>query len=191
VGLLEYNRTNGASSPQSQALLAGVGIRIGKPFHETIETSATEHLIVDQSVHLYLGTAIQNSFKSESDSGYQIEYRRQLSPTWEWSAAYTNEGALGTFQRDGLVGQIWYGDWFLDQRLKLAAGAGPFVANTWDLDPDTRKITDRNLRLNGRITVLVGFRISEQVLLSAAWNRTATDDHRDTDLIVLGLGYGW
>jgi hypothetical protein len=191
VGLLEYNRTNGASDPQTQALLVGVGIRIGKPFHETVEAPSKEKLAVDQSLNLYVGKAIQNSFSSESDSGYQIEYRHNITTTWEWSAAYSNEGTLGTFQRDGAVAQIWYGDWFMDQRLKLAFGGGPYVANTWDVDPVTRQVSNATVRLNGRITVLVGFRTSRQVLVSAAWNRTATTDHRDTDLIVLGLGYGW
>jgi hypothetical protein len=120
-----------------------------------------------------------------------VEYRNQVTPTWEWSAAYTNEGVLGTFQRDGLVGQAWYGDWFQDQRLKLAFGLGLFVANTYTIDADTREITDRHVRTNGRVTVLVGFRVKQQALVSLAWNRTATTDHTDTDLIVLGLGYGW
>lgn len=191
IGLLEINRTEGASSPQSQALLAGIGIRIGKPFHETVGAPSTRNLIVDQSVNLYVGTAIQNSFSSESDSGYQVEYRQNFAPTWEWSVAYSNEGSLGTFQRDGFVAQAWYGDWFLDQKLKLAFGAGPYVTNTRELDPQTREITGRQVKVVGRITVLVAYRTSRQVLLSAAWNRTATDDHKDTDLIVAGLGYAW
>lgn len=191
VGMLELNRTNGAGDPQTQAVLVGLGLRIGQPFHETIEARDPDRRPPVHSVHFYAGTAIQNSFKSETDSGLQVEYRHQMAPTWELSGAYTNEGALGTFERDGFVSQIWYGDWFLNRGMKLAFGIGPFLANTWDLDPETRKVTHRALSLNARLTALMAFRLGRQTLLNVAWNRTATPDHRDTDLIVLGLGYAW
>ncbi len=191
VGMLEYNRTAGASDPQTAALLLGLGYRIGKPFHQTVAAPTDAMIALNRSVNVYVGKAIQNSFSSESDSGYQLEYRRNFRPTWEWSAAYSNEGVLGTFQRDGLVLQAWYGDWFHDQRFKIAVGAGPYISNTRDIDPVNRTTLDRQVRVDGRITVLVSFRVGQQCLASLAWNRTATADNKDTDLIVLGLGYGW
>lgn len=190
VGMLELNRTARGDEPQTQSILAGLGFRMGKPLTESSLSTDVEVQDIHQSVDFYYGTAIRNSFQSETASAYQVEYRRNFRPTWEWSLGYCSEGNLGPIRREGLVSQAWYGGWFMDQRLHLAFGAGAYLNRIGESD-SSGKVEDHDVRISPRVTLSIQYRPTAHGLISLAWNRTGTSFDEDSDVIVGGIGYAW
>lgn len=46
-------------------------------------------------------------------------------------------------------------------------------------------------RLRRRLTVTTSYRFSDRWFTRFNWNRVMSNDSRDTDLFLLGLGYRW
>ena len=47
------------------------------------------------------------------------------------------------------------------------------------------------LDIAGLFTVTAGYRISDRWFTRFNWNRVMSNDSRDTDIFLLGLGYRW
>lgn len=67
-----------------------------------------------------------NADKNGSSYSWQLEYREDLSEHLAASLSYLNEGHIPAHHRDGNALQLWAKDDFLDQRLSVSGGIGPY-----------------------------------------------------------------
>jgi len=185
---VQVNRTLGGGEPVTQAVLLGLLLRIGHPEPESPHPPAVREGEGRQEVLFYYGQTILNSGVSETSDAYEVAYRRRISPHWSWSASYVNEGAPEKVRRDGVDLQMWLDGFFLERRLRLGVGFGPYATRVehYEGGPDRDDV-----RLSGRITLAAGWRLSSQWTAHVAWSRTATTYHRDTDVLAAGLGFDW
>lgn len=190
---VHVNRTLGGRDPVTQAVLLGLLYRIGPAEPSVPRADAPSAAFPrtgegTQEIRFLYGQTILNSDVSETSDAYELAYRRRLSPHWAWSAAYVNEGSPERFRRDGLSLQAWLEGFFLEGRLRLGVGFGPYATRVEHYEAGL----DRDdVRLSGRVSLAAGWRLAPQWTVHLAWNRTATTYHRDTDVLAAGLGFDW
>lgn len=186
---IQLNRTAGGRAPTTQSVLLGLALRPGSPAPITTRAEAIRRDEGVNDLRFYFGQTILNSDVSETSDAYELSYHRRISPHWAWSASYVNEGSPERLRRDGLSLQAWLEGFFLDRRLRLGVGAGPYA--TW-VEHYGGKGPDRDdARLSARISLEVGWRLGNQWTSYFTWNRTATSYHRDTDVLSAGVGFDW
>lgn len=185
---VQVNRTLGGREPVTQGMLLGLLWRIGPSEAPAPRPPASPEGEGRQELLVAFGQTILNSDVSQTSDAYEIAYRRRLAPHWSWSASYVNEGTPEKLRRDGLNLQAWLDGFFLEHRLRLGLGFGPYATRVehYGKGPDRDDV-----RLSGRITLAAGWRLASQWTVYATWNRIATTYHRDTDLLAAGLGFDW
>ncbi len=185
---VQLNRTLGGRDPVTQAVLLGLLLRIGPAEPAAPSPPARQAGEGRQEVLFYYGQTILNSDTSQTADAYEIAYRRRISPHWSWSAGYVNEGSPEKVRRDGVSLQAWLDGFFLERRLRLGMGVGPYATRVehYEGGPDRDDV-----RLSGRVTLAAGWRLAPQWMAHFTWNRTATSYHRDTDVLAAGLGFDW
>ena len=136
-------------------------------------------LTTRNEITLLAGASVPNSGGADA-LATSLEYRRSLTRYFEWTIGWLNEGA--SVSRTGPVTQIWAGRRFFDDRLALGFGAGPYLA--YD-SHDDRNVT----KVNWLVGATVSYRFLPQWAIRATYNRVTTDNNRDTDIVVAGIGY--
>jgi hypothetical protein len=84
--------------------------------------------------------------------------------------------------RYGLTTQLWLAKPFLDDRISLGIGLGPYFA----ID---RRLESRKERLPIIFSTTGSYRINQDWLFRATWDRIITRYDRDTDIFLGGIGY--
>jgi hypothetical protein len=84
--------------------------------------------------------------------------------------------------RYGLTTQIWLAKPFLDDKISLGIGIGPYFA----LD---RRLKTQQGRMPIMFSTTGSYRINENWLIRATWDRVITTYDRDTDIFLGGIGY--
>jgi len=80
-------------------------------------------------------------------------------------------------------------DAFLARRITLGFGAGLY--SFVDREPPPDSGGSKRLDIAGLLTVTTSYRLSDPWFIRFNWNRVMSNDSRDTDLFLLGLGYRW
>ena len=137
----------------------------------------------------FLGQVVVNRPGNDSGIGSGIEFRMGIDEHLDWTATWLNEDVAGTFHRAGLGTQIWLVDAFLDRRVTLGFGAGLYSFVDREPLPDTAE--NERLDIAGLVTVTTSYRFSDRWFTRFNWNRVMSNDSRDTDIFLLGLGYRW
>ena len=116
-----------------------------------------------------------------------MEYRRGLSEHIDWTASWINEGDARIVRRNGLVTQLWAVRESFGDRLALGVGLGPYFA----IDRHNAPVAGRarDVRISGIFTASAALRLGSRFSLRGSWNRVLTDYNRDTDIVLVGLGY--
>ena len=146
--------------------------------------SATGHELT-----LSAGRTIVNSFNSEHAAAASLEYRRGLGRHLDWTLAWLDEGDAGVLRRQGLATQLWLVQPRMDERLALGVGAGPYLAI--DREQDKSGAGSEHKRLAALLSVSARYRVSPGFLLRLSWSRVLTDYHRDSDVLLAGVGYAF
>jgi len=174
----------------SNAYLAGIGYRLWKdadaPFGRGEGDPART---TGYEVMPFLGLVVVNSPGNEHGIGSGVEFRMGIDKHLDWTVTWLNEDVPGTLDRIGLGTQIWVVDAFLARRITLGFGAGLYSFVDFEPPPDSGK--SRNLDIAGLLTVTTSYRFSDRWFTRFNWNRVMSNDSRDTDIFVLGLGYRW
>jgi len=174
----------GNQSFDTLSALAGIGYQLDAPPSKgpdvkgaTLSEKATENELT-----LFGGETVVNIPGDGHSSAVALEYRRGLWRYLEWTVGALYEGKSALIDRYGLTTQIWLAKPFLDDRIALGIGVGPYFA------------FDRRLKTQqGRLPIIFSttgsYRISQDWLIRATWDRIITTYDRDTDIFLGGIGY--
>ena len=184
---LRANHVRTYGSFDTNAVLLGVGYRWEaglideEPIPGVTPTARNE-------INLLIGQTVVNSFASESSMATSVEYRRSLRRWADWTVSFLNEGDARLIRRNGAATQLWLVRRAHDDRVALSVGAGPYLAID-RRNPDTQRSGGE--RLAGLITFSARYSFTPHWHVRASWNRVLADYHRDTDVFLAGVGYGF
>ena len=134
-------------------------------------------------ITLFTGKTIVNSFESETATAHSFELRHAFGPLLRGSVAWLDESDARLVNRQGLLAQAWLEPSFQGERATLGIGYGPYIASD-----DQRR--DRNGAFgSGVITLTASLRFAQHWVGRVSWNRVVSRYDRDTDVILLGIGY--
>jgi hypothetical protein len=137
----------------------------------------------------FLGQVVVNRPDNDSGIGSGIEFRMGIDEHLDWTVTWLNEDVPGTFHRTGLGTQIWLVDAFLARRITLGFGAGLY--SFIDREPPPGSTASSRLDIAGLVTVTASYRFSDRWFTRFNWNCVRSNDNRDTDIFLLGIGYRW
>ncbi len=188
---LTANHIHPAGDIDTNSLLLGLGYHLGRG---RAEEPAARRPVGDSppwttgsELTPFLGATIRNDLESRAGIAAGIEYRRGFAPNLDWTVSWLNEDNPRGIRRNGLAAQVWLVDSFIRRRIVLGIGAGVYTFYDRTPPPGTHGRVD----LAGIVTMTAGCRLAGRWIARASWNRVMTDDDRDSDVIVLGAGYGW
>jgi hypothetical protein len=191
TGSLRLNRVQAPGATNSTALVAGVGYRFGggEPRRSDGSAAPLPNAAENMEVDAMMGGTVVNSLSSETGFAKAISLRYSPSRHIGVSLTYLDEGevdagAAGTGLRAGIAPQVWGHDQ-LTPRLSVGAGLGPYFATTRLRLPDGKQASSLAIL----VSVTASYAISDRLTGRMTWNRVATDYSRDTDVLLLGLGY--
>ncbi|MDA8431154.1 MAG: hypothetical protein M0T70_18015 [Geobacteraceae bacterium] len=174
----------GDKSFDTLTALAGIGYQLDAPPSKGPDVKGT-HLFdrnTENEVTLLGGETVVNIAGDGHSRAAALEYRRGLWRFVEWTAGALYEGKSSLINRYGLTSQLWLAKPFLDDRISLGIGAGPYFA----LD---RRVDIRRVRVPIIFSTTGSYRITQNWLIRATWDRVITTYDRDTDIFLGGVGY--
>ena len=164
-------------------LLFGVGYKLDKDDASMYRDAPTRPAVRRDEVTLFVGKTYVNSLESETDPAISIEYRHAFGPVFRGSVAWLNEGNSHLVGRYGIVTQAWYEPSFSGDRFTLGIGFGLYVAVDEDREGDHGAFGA------GMFTMTASYRMGQDWTARFSWNRVLSNYDRDTDVILLGVGY--
>jgi hypothetical protein len=182
------NHIKAAGSFDSTAVLFGVGYQLEAPQGRGPLTRASVRSDVKtgNEVALFVGRSILNSLESEDAMAWAFEYRRGLFPYIDWTIGWLQEGDNHALRRNGVTSQLWLVRPFLDDKLTLGVGVGPYVAVDRYSHPQTGGESPD--RIAGLVTLTGSYRFGSRLFARVSWNRIVTEYSRDSDVILVGGG---
>ena len=185
------NHIHPESDTNSNTYLVGVGYLLWKEAAPPSGPRPVDRpaMTTGYEVMPFLGQIVVNRPGNDSGFGSGVEFRMGIDELFDWTVTWLNENVPGTMDRTGLGTQIWLVDAFLARRITLGFGAGLYSFVDREPVPDTGE--NERLDIAGLVTVTAGYRFSGPWFTRFNWNRVMSNDSRDTDLFLLGLGYRW
>lgn len=187
---LRFNRIVARNSFDTNALMFGLGYQLEPAPGRGAQASAPRQLgkTTNNEITVFLGQTIVNSFSSERDHAWALEYRHGLARHVDVTLAVLNEGDARLVRRTGISAQIWgVREVLASDRLVLGIGFGPYLAIDRNRDSATGDGGDS--ALSWMITASAAYRLSQRWDARVSWNRISTNYNRDTDVILFGAGY--
>ena len=179
---VRVNHVKAHGEGDSNSILVGLGYELRNvPDRERQKTEAPG----DRLLMVQAGQAIVNSFESERARAYGIEYRDTVTQNMEWSVTALNEGRVGLVQRKGVAAQIWLLRPFTDRTVLELGGGGYQMrdrVNRGDATEESKK------HLVPIITIGMRYRINPDWRAQLSFSRVVTDYHRDSDILLVGVG---
>lgn len=186
---LRVNRVIASDSIDTTAVLFGVGYQLDAPKSRgpLTDTAPQGHKTTDNELTVFVGQTVVNSFGSERDTARVLEYRRGLSEHVDWTVSVIDEGDTRLVRRDGAATQLWLVRESFERRLAIGIGLGPYFSiNHRDAALSGQHT---NHKVSAMFTATAAVRVSPRVSLRGSWNRVLTDYSRDTDIVLVGVGY--
>lgn len=119
---------------------------------------------------------------------WQLEYRQDLTKHFALSVSYLNEGHFPNHHRDGHAIQLWVQTGFLDGRLSLAGGIGPYLY--YDTTPEPAGTFSFNKHGWGALCSASATWYTESPLFfQLRGNLIESDSAIDTVSAAFGIGY--
>lgn len=182
---LRVDRISTGDSLDSTAIMAGMGYRLpqdSRTYWRDLEANGTR--VPVNEVALLLGQTIVNSFESETSRlAATIEYRRVFGPYLRGTLAWIDEGDARLVRRHGIVAQLWLEPTFDRARYTLGAGLGTYIA------VDDEREDKGGSFASGIVTLTASYHLGQRWVARFSWNRIVSKYDRDSDIILLGVGY--
>lgn len=172
----------------------GVGYRLWRGNPDTCPVPATEPCpspskTTGDEIMPFIGQTIVNSLEDQKGVAMGIEFRKGIADNVDLTVTWLNEGDPDVIRRDGIASQLWLVDAFYDRRMTLGIGAGGYFY--LDRKNPAGSQNRVNSDLAGLISLTASYRFADRWFTRLNWNRVVTNYNRDTDVIVLGVGYRW
>lgn len=178
---LRLNRVVADASPSTTSAALGFGYRFSDNAPPPDSSSAPATSIPGWEVLGYLGSTVQNA--SHGNTG-AIEVRRELTEHLVAVAQFsTRDGDIGIGWHQALIVQVW-AQQQLTPRFSVGAGAGIIVVG------EDYGVSYYGAPHNPAAAVSVGFAysLSHSWDARASWTRIGTNDNKDTDMFLFGVG---
>jgi hypothetical protein len=189
---LMVNRISPSSEIQTTTASVGLGYWFGQDLRpkpgKLGDAPAMKEYVTENEIIAYGGQSIVNTFFSEKARAYAVEYRRGLAAHLDWTLSGIYEGDPQIIRRNGLATQVWAVNTFFNERVFVGAGLGPYFYID-HRHPRTGQTVPAAIA--PIVTFTLGWQLSEHWITRLAWNRVVTTNSRDSDIILLGLGYRW
>jgi len=187
---LRFNRIVARNSIDTSALMLGIGYQLEPVSERGPQVSAPPQLgkTTNNEITAFVGQTIVNSYHSERDRAWALEYRRGLGRYVDMTLGVLNEGDPRLIRRTGLTAQIWgVREVLASDRLVLGIGFGPYLAVDKHRAPAPGEGGTSDF--SWIFTATAAFRLSRHWDARVSWNRIDTNYNRDTDVILFGAGY--
>jgi hypothetical protein len=186
---LRGNYVLAESDINTTSIVMGIGYQLDAPSTPGPRTKATAQpgKTTNNEIAVFVGSAVVTNDGPDQAVAGGIEYRRGIFRYLDWTIGWLYEGDSELLCRNGISTQIWPTRAFLGNRLTLGIGLGIYVA--LDTRHNPRPGEDEASRLAGIITPTVSYRFGESWLVRFSWSRTVTNYNRDTDVMLVGIGY--
>jgi hypothetical protein len=160
----------------------GVGYQLDKPTTPGPLTGPSPAPAQDlkDEITFFGGRTVTNAGKDAATGMESLQYRRNLAPHIDWTIGWLNEHH--PVSRTGPVTEIWAGRTFVDDRFGLEIGLGPYVGYDYHGAYNAT-------RLSWLASLSGSIRFTEHWLLRGTWDRVTTNNDRDTDIFMAGIGY--
>ena len=175
-----HARTHGKGD--SNSVLVGMGYELRNVPDDVRERNQAPG---DNMLIVQAGQAIVNSFESERARAYGIQYRGTVTDNMEWSTSYLNEGRVGLVQRSGVTAQLWLLRPFTD-RTVLELGAGGYLMR--DRINRSNALEEATTNFVPIVSIGARYRLSPDWRAEFSWSRVITEYHRDSDVLLFGVG---
>jgi putative salt-induced outer membrane protein YdiY len=167
-------RTSYVVAPQMRTMpiLFGVGYKF-----DSLSTGRSSD---KNEFNIFIGDSIVNNSGEKAGFAKGVEYRRKLLDHMDLTVSYLNEGNNERVQRQGIATQLWATQKVSD-RIDVGIGGGLYEAHD--------KYRDSTLDTNGIITMTGSYRLYDNWFARVSWGRIVSNYDKDSDLILVGLGY--
>lgn len=191
-GRITVNRIAPSSEIQTTTASVGLGYWFGQDLRpkpgELGDAPAMTEYVTENEIIAYGGQSIVNTLFSEKARAFALEYRRGLANHLDWTLSAIYEGDPHIIRRNGLATQVWAVNTFYNRKVFVGAGIGPYFF----LDHRHPQHQENfPAAIAPIVTLTLGWQLSEHWITRLAWNRVITSNSRDSDIILLGLGYRW
>lgn len=188
---LRMNRVQIRGGTNSTALVAGLGYRFGAEHNGGSGNRAESWLAIAGPMEFdaMRGGSIVNSMSSEADPAKALSLRYFPIKHLGVSLTYLDEGRLEVRnvvigRRVGLSPQVWLQEQ-LTPRLSVGVGLGPYFATKKLHRSDGEEASS----VSALVSVTAAYAITPAWTGRLTWNRIGTNYDRDTDVVLLGVGY--
>ncbi len=182
---VRYNFAQTSTSISTNTLLIGVGYQF--------ESASRPGPVVPALLYGYssearseftamLGNSVVNNFHSPHGIAWGLEFRERVTPYIDAVGTLLDEGDAHVVKRKGAAGQLAVVREFLGHRADVGIAGGFYLAY------DEDEIGSRTHTL-GLLSMTISYRLSGDLGAGLYWDRTLTTDGRDTDVVLLGLGF--
>jgi len=162
------------SKMNSIPILVGLGYKFNSSDIRSQQTFDRNELSV------LLGISIVNNPGENNGFAQSIEYRRNLWSHVDLTLSYLHEGNNDRTKRQGVAAQLWATQ-KLSDRISVGIGGGVYEAHD--------KFRDSYLNSNGIVSLTGSYRVYNHWLMRISWNRIITSYDKDSDVVLVGLGY--
>lgn len=161
----------------------GIGYQLDrKPASQQRKQASSERdKTTNNEITAFIGQTSVFTDGSPHSPAVSIEYRRGLWRYVDWTVAWLYEGDNDGSQMNGLATQLWAARAFVDDRLALSIGAGPYIA--------VDRLQHNQVLVSGIATMSAAYRFHPRWGMRASWNRIITDNDRDADIWLAGISY--
>ncbi len=194
-----FNRVNPRDNFRSNTAMLGFGYWYGqdkRPKPGKLGAPPDEKdFVTGNELTLYSGISIVNAAGNLQGVAAALEYRRGFMRHLDATASFIHEGDPRIVRRSGLAFQVWPVNTFFDDHVTFGIGLGTYIY------VDNKHLgASRSLPGGGSVNTpalaplispTFAVNLSDQWRVRAVWNRVVTNYNRDSDVILLGLGYRW
>lgn len=189
----QVNRINPRQDLKMNTAAVGLGYWFGngsRPEAGHLEESReAEHYVTPSELTAFVGQSVVNTVFDPKGRAYAGEFRHGLFPHVDWTASYLNEGNPQIIRRNGFLTQLWAVNAFMDNRFSMGIGFGPYFYI------DKKNPAQANGKSvpspAGMESLTFAQRIAQRWLMRLTFNRVASNNNRDADIFLLGVGYRW
>ena len=178
---LQADRIEAPRAPDTTLVLASLGYRLEQD--PSFGAAPPGRMARRREIVAMTGRTIVNSFESEHAFAKSVEYRHAFGRVVRASIGWIDEGDARLVRRNGAVAEAWLEPTFYGERLTMGIGGGGYVAL------DDYRVDGRRHRALGIVSLTASCALAPAWNARLLWHRIASNYDRDSDIVLLGLGY--